>query len=364
MRGSGEHRSYPTPRGDRPGAPIGPPIIAIVLPDSTPLVSVVIPTYNQASYLGEAIDSVLAQTYPRLELIVVDDGSTDQTSDVIAGYAGRLTAIRQANHGAAHALNVGLRAARGDYICWLSSDDAYLPGKIERQVATLAGVPDAGLCCTGWETIDGEGRLLKRYPTVEWIHPDPLVAIFWRNPINGTTAMIPRPVFDELGGFDERIPADVDGDMWLRIAEHRRIVTIPEILARYRIHAGAQSRDKTLMQTWKTEVRLARVKDGTLVRRVRASDGREAAAILARIGQDHVRQGMPRLGRALLVASLRSGLAPSEQAHLVRSLVRPAIPAAISGAPKRAGRMARSVRHALARLPGARRLARVMREPR
>jgi glycosyltransferase involved in cell wall biosynthesis len=337
------------------------PYHATVQPEATPLVSVVIPTYNQASYLGEAIESVLTQTYQRIELIVVDDGSTDGTPEVIAGYAGRMTAIRQENHGAAHALNVGLQAARGDFICWLSSDDAYLPDKIERQVATLVGDPAAGLCCTGWETIDGEGRLLKRYPSLEWVHPDPVVAIFWRNPINGTTVMIPRLVFDELGGFDETLPADVDGDMWLRIAEHRPIVTIPEILARYRIHAGAQSRDKTLMQTWKTEVRLARMRDGSVVRRVRASDRAAAAAVLARIGQDHVRQGLPRLGRALLGASLRAGVAPTEQVRLARALVLPAIPAPIREAPKRATRLVGSTLRTIARVPGARRLVRAVR---
>ena len=331
------------------------------MPDTTPLVSVVIPTYNQASYLREAIDSVLAQTYGPLELIVVDDGSTDDTPDVIASYSGRMTVIRQPNSGAAHALNVGLRAARGELICWLSSDDAFLPNKVARQVAALADHPAAGLCCTGWETIDADGRTLRLYPTVQWIHPDPVIAIFWRNPINGTTAMIPRPIFEELGYFDERLPADVDGDMWLRIADRREIVTVPEILARYRVHAAAQSRDLSLMRRWKAEVRMVRVNDGTIVRRVRSHEGKNAAAVLARIGEDHVRQGMPRLGRALLVASLRTGLATREQLRLAGSLWAPglSVPALSITRVGRTG--ARSMRRLASRVPGLRVVHRAIR---
>lgn len=331
------------------------------MPDRTPLVSVVIPTYNQASYLPEAIDSVLAQTYAPIELIVVDDGSTDDTPAVISRYGPRITAIRQANRGAANALNVGLKSASGELICWLSSDDAFLPDKVTRQVAALADHPAAGLCCTGWETIDAEGRTLRQYPTLDWIHPDPVVAIFWRNPINGTTAMIPRAVFDEVGYFNEKLPADVDGDMWLRIADQREIITVPEILARYRIHAAAQSRDLSLMRTWKAEVRMARVTDGTIARRVRAHDGPAAPAVLARIGQDQIRQGMPRLARALLVASLRTGVAAREQSRLARSLWAPELSSRKRSITRHAKQFMRSMRRLAARIPGLRVVYRAVR---
>jgi GT2 family glycosyltransferase len=331
-----------------------------VTPDG-PRVSIVIPTYNQASYLREAIDSVLGQTYRHRECIVVDDGSTDATPDIIASYGDRIVSLRQSNRGAANALNVGIRAARGDLICWLSSDDAFLPTKIERQVLALEASPEAGLCCTGWETIDATGAVLRGYADPAWIHADPLVSIFWRNPINGTTVMIPRRVFDEVGLFDEDLRADVDGDMWLRVAAHRAIVTVPEILARYRVHAAAMSRDKALMQASKARVRLARLRDGTFVSRVRATEGRSAAAVLARIGQDQVRQGMPPLGRALLWASLRTGRAPGEQVLLLRALVNAATPVSIREAPARFGSFLRRGRRAAARIPGARRVVRAVR---
>jgi glycosyltransferase involved in cell wall biosynthesis len=329
-----------------------------------PLVSVVIPTFNQASYLREAIDSVLGQTWVERECIVVDDGSTDGTAEIIASYGERIVALRQPNRGAANALNAGIRAARGELICWLSSDDAYLPEKLERQVAGLRARPDAGLCCTGWETMDAAGQVLKQYQEPNWVHPDQLVSIFWRNPINGTTVMVPRRVLEAVGPFDEELRADVDGDMWLRIAARWPIVTVPGILARYRVHDAAMSRDLGLMHASKTRVRLARIDDGSLVARLRAADGPHAAAVLARIGSDQLRQGLPRLARALLVRSIRSGLAPAEQGHLLRVLVVRARPSVMRRLPGRLREIRRSGRRAVGRVPGVRQLARAIRSRR
>lgn len=328
-----------------------------------PLVSVVIPTYNQASYLREAIDSVLSQTWANRECIVVDDGSTDETAGIIASYGDRIVPLLQENRGAANALNAGIRAARGQLICWLSSDDAYLPEKLEKQVAALRERPDAGLCCTGWETMDAAGTILKRVAAPAWIHPDPVVSIFWRNPINGTTVMLPRRVIDAVGPFDELLVADVDGDMWLRVAARWPLVSIPEILARYRVHAAAMSRDTALMTASKTRVRAAWIDDGTITRRVRSVDGQAAPAILARIGVDMRRQGLPRLARALLVRSIRSGLAPADQGPLLRAVVGDAVPAGIRSVPHTARVFARG-RRAAARVPGVRRLARFVRSRR
>lgn len=344
------------PRRDAPGAASVP----APTPAGDPLVSVVIPTYNQAGFLREAIDSVLAQTYPQVELIVVDDGSTDETPGIIATYGQRLVALHQPNRGAANALNAGIRAARGDLICWLSSDDAYLPPKLERQVAAFAADPSAGMCCTGWTTVDATGAVLRSTAEPAWIHPDPVVSIFWRNPINGTTVMIPRRVFDEVGLFNEELVADVDGEMWLRIAARHRIVTIPEILARYRVHAAAMSRDTDLMHASKIRVRLPVVRDGTLATRIRDHAGEKTPAILATIGQDMVRQGLPELAQALQDASLQSGVATGEQTLLARALGVGA-PGSVRGAGSGPRGWATAARRAIARIPGVRQLARAIR---
>ena len=127
-------------------------------PTDTPLVSVVIPTYNQARYLGDCIDSVLAQSYAAIEIVVVDDGSTDATPNVLAGYGDRINQIRQTNHGAASALNRGIRASRGAFVCWLSSDDAFTPDKIARQVTAFRDEPSLGLSFMGFDTVDADAR--------------------------------------------------------------------------------------------------------------------------------------------------------------------------------------------------------------
>lgn len=278
-----------------------------------PLVTVVIPTYNQASYLGEAIDSVLSQDYPRLELVVVDDGSTDDTPSIIASHGARIVAIRQPNQGAANALNRGIQAASGELICWLSSDDAFIQGKVRRQVEAFAEDPDLGLCFTGFEVVDATGTLRSRHPDIALIHPDLFVSVFWRNPLNGSTAMMPRHVYQAVGPFNAELRADVDGEMWLRVLSAYRVRHLPGVLLRYRVHAAAMSSNTTLMRGSKTAVRLARLRDGSLVAHLRAAAPPSAAATLAQMSLDFNRDSMPWLARELLFASLRQGLAPRLQ---------------------------------------------------
>ena len=116
-------------------------------PDA-PLVSCIIPVFNGARFLGEAVDSILAQTYRPCEVIVVDDGSTDATGDVIAGYGERVVAVRQPNRGEAAARNAGVRAARGALVAFLDADDLWGPEKLTRQAAKLGEDPRIDLCFT------------------------------------------------------------------------------------------------------------------------------------------------------------------------------------------------------------------------
>ena len=308
-----------------------------------PLVTVVIPTYNQASYLPAAIQSVLEQDYPNVELVVVDDGSTDATPGVIAGYGDALVHLGQPNRGAANALNAGIRAATGSLVCWLSSDDVFLPGKLRRQVDAFREDPDLGFCYTGFVTMDADGRDLRDKSDVPTIHPDLFVSVFWANPVNGSTVMMPKAIFDEVGPFDETLRADVDGDMWLRVLKTRRARYLPGASLRYRVHGAALSADKPLMRASKSQVRRARLRDGSLVARLRASDPSAVAATLARMSAHYTKIGIPDVGRALLRASFRAGLAWPEQRPAATGAVLAATPEPVKRGASRLRRAPRAI---------------------
>jgi len=318
---------------------------------------VVIPTYNQASYLRESIDSVLTQTYPALETIVVDDGSTDGTPAVLASYDDRIRAIRQDNHGAAHALNRGIKEARGTFVCWLSSDDAFLPDKIEVQVEAFAADPELGLCFTGFDTIDSSGAFRADKSDIPLAHSDLFVAVFWKNPINGSTVMIPRRVLDEVGAFDESLRADVDAEMWFRVLARYRARHIAGVHLHYRVHDQSLSADRGLMHRSKTAVRRRILADGLLIERLRAHDPRAIARTLAEMSATFTRQGNPELGRSLLTTSLRAGLAWTAQRQALALLIGARSPVrlpsiGIKSARRLAWRARRLVGSAVRRLPG------------
>jgi glycosyltransferase involved in cell wall biosynthesis len=184
-----------------------------------PLVSVVVPTYNRAALLRETIDSVLAQTYPAIELIVVDDGSTDHTPDMLAELAQanpeRLRVIRKQNEGGTAARNTGLRAAAGDYLSVLDHDDLLLPQKIARQVALFTARPELGLVHCGYYRMDSGGGyidIVRDLPDGDVRGPIVLGCFCWSG-----GPLIPRAVLEKVGLFDETIWSS-DAELWMRIA--------------------------------------------------------------------------------------------------------------------------------------------------
>lgn len=204
----------------------------------TPSVSVIIPTYNRARLIGEAIASVLAQTYADFELIVVDDGSTDDTEMVVREFTdSRLIYVKQENRGRSHARNRALNLARGRYIAFLDSDDLYLPDKLALQVRYLDSHPRVGMIYTSAYCIDYSGNALhEKYVASVSGKIYKSIAFFRPVTITLPTVMARRELFSKAGGFDERMYRFEDTDMWRRLSKETIIAALPEFTCKLRTH--------------------------------------------------------------------------------------------------------------------------------
>lgn len=202
---------------------------------SYPLVSIIIPTYNRAGYLREALASVVAQTYPSLEIIVVDDGSSDDTAAVVKEFDRPVCFIRQQNQGVATARNRGFQESHGQFVGFLDDDDTYSPQKIALQVKKLTAQPALGFVHTRYTTTDPQGNVYERAGLL----PDRnhLPAFLSGNYIWMSSPLIRRTVLEEVGGFDAALSTAADYDLWLRILDRGYdLGCVQQILGAYRIH--------------------------------------------------------------------------------------------------------------------------------
>ena len=208
-----------------------------------PLVSVIIPAYNYGRFIEDALESVLAQTYRRFELIVVDDGSTDDTRARVGRFASRVTYIHQPNGGLSAARNTGILAARGSLLAFLDADDVWLPRKLERQVATIDIDPKVGVVYSWWGYMDETRAPLPQ--TTRPAHRGPVFEELLRGPFAApSTWLIRRACFERVGLFDPRIKRAEDWDLLLRIAgAGYHFAYAPEILMRNRLHGSHLSGD-------------------------------------------------------------------------------------------------------------------------
>ena len=209
----------------------------------------IIPTYNRRDLLPRAIDSVLAQTRRIDEIIVVDDGSTDGTADMLqARYGERVKHVWQSNAGVSAARNHGLRLARGRYLALLDSDDEWLPEKTALQVAFLESRPDFGMVVCDVERIDGDYRHIDVFHRRDVIREDGW-ALRWllHNPaLVPASVMLRRQVVDQLGGFDETLRTAEDLEFHLRVARHWPIGVVEQALVRaMRGHEGLSAASST-----------------------------------------------------------------------------------------------------------------------
>lgn len=202
-----------------------------------PKVSVIIPVYNHEQYVAECIDGVLAQTFRDFEVVVVDDGSTDRTPEILSRYAGRIKAVRQENKGGAAALNTAIRHATGEFIAWVSSDDVYLPTMLEEHVRFFSAHPEIGLAYTDFCLIDGKGVVTREVRSPFYSNKKEFLQnLFAGNFINGSSVMFRRTCMEAAGGFDEQMRYHADGNLWFRMLRYCDFGHIPRILLKYRWH--------------------------------------------------------------------------------------------------------------------------------
>jgi GT2 family glycosyltransferase len=211
-------------------------------------VSAVIPTFNCARLLRHALASALAQTVPLREIIVVDDGSTDDTAEVVASLGPAVTYVRQPNSGPSAARNRGAHMASGSWLAFLDADDQWMPDKIRRQLAAAHASPDAVLVYTATSLVyaDGTRRLREAVPPAQlW----PLLR--YRNCLTDSTVLVRRNVFLEHGGFNSDLRTCEDWDLWARIRAHHSVTYVPDALCAYSIRPGSLSSniDQMLVDT-------------------------------------------------------------------------------------------------------------------
>ncbi|WP_157807355.1 glycosyltransferase family 2 protein [Hymenobacter chitinivorans] len=222
-------------------------------PETLPLVTIVALCYNHAPFLAEALDSILAQTYPNLEVLLVDDASTDGSADILREYAARHPGwqlrLLPANQGNCRAFNQAFRESSGEFVLDFATDDVLLPQRIAEQVACFQRLePDYGVVFTDAELIDETSRFVRHHyrrdaaglhprPATGWVFADVLSRYFISTP----TMLMRRATLAQLGGYDETLAYE-DFDFWVRAARHWRFYFLDQVTTRKRLHPSSMSR--------------------------------------------------------------------------------------------------------------------------
>lgn len=209
--------------------------------EKIPDVSVVMPVFNGAEYIREAIESLLGQTMTNFELIVVNDGSTDDSAAIVASYNDpRIRLIdRAVNLGLTITRNEGVSAARGEFIAMLDCDDVALPARLEKQLAYMQHHPECGLLGSWFYLIDQNGQV-EREQRVVFESAQIPVNLLFHNVFGQSTVMLRRSLLPE-GPYREEFPPAEDYDLWVRLADRHSVANLPETLVKYRIHPGGVS---------------------------------------------------------------------------------------------------------------------------
>jgi glycosyltransferase involved in cell wall biosynthesis len=205
---------------------------------ANPLVTIITPTYNRADYLRGVIESVLAQDYPKIEYIVLDDGSTDDTQTLLHEYDGRLKWETHANMGEARTVNKGWSMASGDIVAVINSDDPALPGLVSAMVEYMTAHPDVWVVYPDWIMIDAKGDPIQTITTYDY---DYLDMLRWHHCKPGPGTFIRRQAFERVGMRDTDFRYVGDFEFWLRAGIYGTFARLPQVLATFRFHPGSAS---------------------------------------------------------------------------------------------------------------------------
>jgi glycosyltransferase involved in cell wall biosynthesis len=208
-----------------------------------PKVSVIIPTYNYKQFIQKAIDSVLTQTYKDVEIIVVDDGSTDNTRDIIESkYAHKVAYIYQDNKGASAARNKGIALSHGEYLVFLDADDYFLSSSIEERLTILEDNKSIGWVYSRWQYVDIEGNILEdAFHNAPFAYKKRLRGNIFMDMLSGTlintsSVLLRRSCAEDTGGFDDRLSAFQDYDFWLRVSHRHQVEYLDKVLVYITAH--------------------------------------------------------------------------------------------------------------------------------
>ncbi|MGB2676646.1 MAG: glycosyltransferase [Candidatus Acidiferrum sp.] len=218
---------------------------------SSPTVSVVMSVFNGEEFLSEVIDSVLNQSFHDFEFVVVDDGSTDATADILSKYVlrdGRIRVLRNGKKGRAASLNLGISLANGKYVANTDADDLAMPGRLEEQVAFMERNPEVGVLGAAFELITDSGEVIDiiRHPLED---SQIRSAMLRYNPICHSSVILRKDIVLALGGYRSILVPSEDYDLWLRMSERSRLANLHNVLVRYRVHANQMSVRKLEHQT-------------------------------------------------------------------------------------------------------------------
>jgi glycosyltransferase involved in cell wall biosynthesis len=289
--------------------------------NNMPLVSIVVPAYNHAAYLKECIESILAQDYPRVELIVLNDGSTDTTSDILCAYGNRFRWESQANMGQSATLNKGWGMANGEILAYLSADDTLRPEAVSEAVAALMAKPEIVVTYSDFDFIDEHSRPVRRVATRDFDARDLVLDLVCQP---GPGAFFRREAFLRAGPWNPALRQNPDLDFWLRLSLVGNFLRIPKVLAGFRVHEGSATYQSTNVARADEPVLITSrfIATAGLPDWIATRKGRVIATGYLASAQLHLRAGRPYVALQRICSALRASFATTfslRSAHLLLS---------------------------------------------